>query len=210
MRNIIFIAPPAAGKGSFSNMLKEQYGYVHISTGDMLRESISSGNELGIKVKNIIDHGGLVSDDIMVDLIATKLTGIKGKPFILDGFPRTLNQAVSLDKLTKDFIVIYLEVDREIASQRMEGRYVCSCGRSYNINNPEFMPKQAGICDDCGKEIIKRKDDNAESYKVRYDTFIENAKPLSDYYQQQNKLYVIDVNRDTSLVLKDIVGVIND
>jgi adenylate kinase len=210
MRNIIFIAPPAAGKGSFSNMLKEKYGYIHISTGDMLREAINSGSDLGGKVKNIIDQGKLVSDDIMVELIATKLTDIKGKPFILDGFPRTLNQAVSLDKLTKDFIVIYLDIDEIVAERRIEGRYVCSCGRSYNVNNQEFMPKVAGICDDCGKKLIKRKDDNIESYKVRYETFIENAKPLSDYYKNQNKLFVIDVNRDTIEVLNDIIGVIND
>ena len=210
MKNIIFIAAPAAGKGSFSNILKEKYNYMHISTGDMLRDAIASGSELGVKVKDIIDNGNLVSDDIMISLIDNTLTDTKGKPFILDGFPRTLNQASSLDKLTNDFEVIYLDVDEDVAAKRMEGRLTCSCGRSYNTNHPDFMPKVAGICDNCGEKLIKRKDDNAESFKVRYASFITNTKPLMDYYKDKGKLHIIDVNRSTDAVFNDILEVIND
>lgn len=210
MKNIIFIAAPAAGKGSFSNILKEKYNYTHISTGDMLRDAISSGSKLGEMVKNIIDKGNLVSDDIMIDLINNKLTEIKGKPFILDGFPRTLNQAISLDKITNDFEVIYLDVSEEVALKRMEGRLTCSCGKSYNINHPDFMPKVSGICDKCGQKLIKRDDDNEESFKVRYASFIKNTKPLIEYYEDKGKLHIIDVNRNTMAVLNDILEVVND
>ena len=99
MKNIIFIAPPAAGKGTQSDMLTNNFGYIHISTGDMLREEIKADTELGKSIKNIIDEGKLVSDDIIITLIRNKLSNIKGKPFILDGFPRTLNQAQNLDTI---------------------------------------------------------------------------------------------------------------
>ena len=106
MKNIIFIAPPAAGKGTQSTMLKESFGYNHLSTGDMLREVVSSGTDFGLQVKNIIDRGELVSDELIISLINDKLAKIDGKPFILDGFPRTLNQAKSLDNmLDKDYEV---------------------------------------------------------------------------------------------------------
>lgn len=210
MKNIIFVAAPAAGKGSYSEILKEKYGYVHISTGDMLRESISSGSELGMQVKNIIDNGNLVSDDIMIDLIKNKITEIKGKPFILDGFPRTLNQAISLESLIDNYIVIYLDVDEDLATKRMIGRRSCSCGKSYNIYIDEFKPKVENTCDICGKELIARADDNEEAFKIRFNTFVNNSKPIKEYYEGKDRLVVIDSNRNVNEVLKDISEVIND
>lgn len=210
MKNVIFIAAPAAGKGSYSNMLKEKYGYVHISTGDMLREAIASGSELGGKVKNIIDNGGLVSDDIMIDLINNKLMDIKGKPFILDGFPRTLNQATSLERLIDNYIVIYLDIEKELATRRMSGRRTCACGRSYNIYEEAFKPKVENICDVCGKELVQRADDNIDAFQIRFDTFINNAKPIKEYYDNKGKLVIVDSNRHVDEVFKDIIGVIND
>ncbi len=211
MKNIIFIAPPAAGKGTQSTMLKERFEFNHLSTGDMLREAISSGSELGVLVKNIIDEGKLVSDDIMINLIKDKLSNLGGKPFILDGFPRTLNQAKALeDLLTKDYEVIYLDLSEEEAVGRILGRLTCSCGKSYNLNVDALKPKVEGICDGCGASLIKRGDDNAESFKVRYKSFIDNTKPLLDYYEEKNKLHKIDVNRDVEDIFKDIVEVCND
>ena len=122
MKNIIFIAPPAAGKGTQSTMLKEKFNYNHLSTGDMLREAIASGSEFGLMLKNIIDEGKLVSDDIMIDLIKGKLSNLEGKPFILDGFPRTLNQAIALESLLdKEYEVIYLDLSEEEAVNRILG-----------------------------------------------------------------------------------------
>lgn len=211
MKNIIFIAPPAAGKGTQSTMLKDKYNYNHLSTGDMLREAIASGSTLGLKVKNIIDRGELVSDDIMIDLIKDKLSSESGKPFILDGFPRTLNQAKSLDNmLDKDFEVIYLDLSEEEAIDRILGRLTCSCGKSYNLNVDNLKPKVEGICDGCGKELVKRNDDNVDSFKVRYKTFLDNTKPLMEYYEGKNKLHKINVNRNVEDIFKDIVDVCND
>ena len=209
MKNIIFIAPPAAGKGTQSQMLKEKYGYVHISTGDLLRAEIASGSELGCEVKNIIDKGNLVSDELMIDIIKSKLTEIKGKPFILDGFPRTLNQAESLDGILDDnYETIYLELSREDAVNRIEGRLTCSCGKSYNMNDEALKPKVAGICDICGKELVKRDDDNAQAFIVRYDNFLNNTKVLIDYYKNKNKLHIVDVNRNINDIFEDISRIV--
>ena len=211
MKNIIFIAPPAAGKGTQSTMLKEKYTYNHLSTGDMLREEINTGSELGLMLKNIIDRGELVSDEIIINLIKDKLTNLDGKPFILDGFPRTLNQAISLDNiLDKDYEVIYLDLDKEEASKRILGRVTCSCGASFNLNVDSLKPKVMGICDNCGKSLVKRCDDNIDSFNIRYDSFLNNTKPLLEYYEEKNKLYKIDVNRKVEDIFNDIVDVCND
>ena len=212
MKNIIFIAPPAAGKGTQSDMLKNTYGYIHISMGDLLRAEIATGSALGLEVKSIIDKGNLVSDELIIDIINSKLTEIKGKPFILDGFPRTLNQAKVLDKIIDDnYEVIYLELSKEEAIKRIEGRLTCSCGKSYNLNDEALKPKQEGICDNCGKKLVKRDDDNTLAFAVRYDNFLNNTKVLIDYYKNKNKLNVIDVNRDINAIFKDISEiVIND
>ena len=209
MKNIIFIAPPAAGKGTQSDMLMEKYGYNHISTGDMLREEIASGSELGLSVKNIIDEGKLVTDDIMIDLLKNKLSKLDGKPFILDGFPRTINQAKALDEiLTGDCIAIYLELAKEVAMKRIVGRLTCKCGKSYNIYNEQIKPKVEGICDKCGAKLIKRDDDNEESFNVRYDTFLENNTPILDFYSSKGTLVTIDVDKDITAIFADIEKVI--
>ena len=211
MKNIIFIAPPAAGKGTQSNMLKEKFGYIHISTGDMLREAINSGSEIGAEVKNIIDKGELVSDDLIIKLVKDKLTSTDGKPFILDGFPRTLNQAKSLDEiLTDDYIVIYLDLDESEAINRITGRLTCNCGKSYNVNIDKLKPKVDGICDNCGSILIKRDDDNVESFKVRFKTFLDNTDSILKYYEDKEKLIKIDVNKDVQDIFESILEVAND
>lgn len=212
MKNIIFIAPPAAGKGTQSNLLKDKYDYVHISTGDMLREIVSSNTELGEVVKNIIDKGNLVSDDLIFELLKNKLSNIEGKPFILDGFPRTLNQALFLDNNIKieNYIVIYLELSKADAVKRINGRLTCSCGKSYNLNDNNLKPKVTDICDVCGKKLVKRDDDNLEAFKIRFDVFLKNIKPLIDYYKDKNKLKVVNVNRDVNDIFREILKVVAD
>ncbi len=210
MKNIIFIAPPAAGKGTQSNLLKDKYGYVHISTGDMLREIVSSDSELGKVVKNIIDKGNLVSDDLIFKLLKSKLNSIKGKPFILDGFPRTLNQALFLDNDLKidNYIVIYLDLSKEDAIKRIDGRLTCSCGKSYNLNDINLKPKIIDICDNCGNVLVKRNDDNLEAFKIRFDVFLKNNKPLIDYYKNKNKLKVVNVNKGVNEIFNEILKVV--
>lgn len=208
MKNVIFIAPPAAGKGTQSSILKEKYGYNHLSTGDMLRETIASGSDFGKEVKNIIDKGNLVSDEVMIRLIKEKLAKV-GEPFILDGFPRTLNQAISLDSIiNSNYEVIYLDLSRECAISRIEGRLTCKCGKSYNINEDALKPKVDGICDYCGEALVKRDDDNSDAFIVRYDVFLNNTKPILDYYENKNKLHKIDVNRNVLDISNDILKVV--
>lgn len=215
MKNIIFIAPPAAGKGTHSEMLEEKYGYVHISTGDILREAITSDTELGRIVKNIIDSGNLVDDCTMINLIKNTIEKVKGKPFILDGFPRTLTQAKALDTILIDnkinYTVIYLNLDYQTAKERILGRLTCSCGKSYNIYNESLKPKLENICDYCGEKLIKREDDNEVSFEIRYKAFIENNEPILKYYNELNNLISIDVNKNIKDIFNDIIEVvIND
>ena len=211
MKSVIFIAPPAAGKGTQSSRL-EDLGYIHISTGDMLREEISSGSKLGMEIKEIIDKGNLVSDELVYELIKNKLDNIT-KPFILDGYPRTLTQAESLDNLLQElnlnnYEVIYLDLPFEEALKRALGRLTCSCGASYNIYYENLAPKKDGICDKCGESLTKRCDDNEESFKVRFETFINNTKPIKEFYENKNKLHIIDAlasNEEITDKIKEIL-----
>ena len=212
MKNIIFIAPPAAGKGTLSNLLQVNYDYDHISTGDMLREEIALESELGLRVKNIIESGQLVDDETITELLKNKLSKLTGKPFVLDGFPRTLNQAKSLkilfEELNIDYCVISLEIDEQTAMERSLGRLTCSCGRSYNMYNDALKPKVENVCDDCGNTLVKRNDDNEESFKVRFKTFLDNTAPIVDFYKELNKLYEINVNEGSDVAFKNIEKVI--
>ena len=211
MKSVIFIAPPAAGKGTQSSRL-EDLGYIHISTGDMLREEIASGSKLGMEIKEIIDKGNLVSDELVYELIKNKLDNIT-KPFILDGYPRTLTQAESLDNLLQElnlnnYETIYLDLPYEEALKRALGRLTCSCGASYNIYYKNLAPKEEGVCDKCGEELTKRCDDNEESFKVRFETFINNTKPIKEYYENKNKLHIIDAlasNEEITDKIKEIL-----
>lgn len=203
MKNVIFIAPPAAGKGTQSERLME-IGYEHISTGDMLREEISKNTVLGKEINEIITNGKLVSDELVFELITNKITNLS-KPFILDGFPRTINQAKLLDELFQklnitNYEVVYLDVSLDVALKRALGRLTCSCGSSYNIYNENLKPKLENICDKCGKVLVKRNDDNEESFKVRFETFLNNIEPIKDFYREKGRLHIIDTMLSTEEV----------
>lgn len=197
MKNIIFIAPPAAGKGTQSELLVSEFGYNHISTGDLLRLKQNDGSELGNYIKDLLSQGKFVDDDIVTDLLKEKLSSING-PFILDGYPRNIEQATRLENVLKSLnlsidAVIYLNVDSKTAMQRALGRVSCpKCNKIYNKYINEKMPKVANICDDCGIELIDRSDDNEESFKIRFDTYINQTKPLLDYYKSTGLLVIID------------------
>lgn len=208
MKNIILIAAPAAGKGTLSDLLVKKYDYLHISTGDLLREVSKETTELGQKIAKMLKNGELVTDEIVFELLENKLRQVD-KPYILDGFPRTLNQAYKYDeliqKLNKDLgIVVVLNCDYEILKKRIVGRYLCKdCGSIYNTLTGVNTPKQEGICDNCGGELYKRSDDNEESFKTRYETYLEKTKPLIDFYEKKGNLYYID-SQTTDTMLKEI------
>ena len=212
MKNIIFIAAPASGKGTLSSLLKERCGYNHISTGDLLRNIIKEKSELGLEVEKVISGGKLVNDELMFRIVREHLENIdREKPFILDGLPRTLDQAKYLDTLLSelninDYKVIYLDIDEETASKRALGRQTCTnCGASYNKFFEDFMPKEEGICDKCGKELISRSDDNEESFKVRFQTFTDNTLPILDYYRNEDKVSDIDCSKYTNDEIFDMI-----
>ena len=211
MKSVIFIAPPAAGKGTQSKALVE-LGFIHVSTGDMLREEMKNETKIGNSIKDIMSAGSLVSDEIVFELLSNKLSSIN-KPFILDGFPRTLKQAVMLDELLENlkltnYETVYLDITMEEALKRALGRLTCECGMSYNKFNKEAMPKVENICDVCGKTLSTRTDDNEESYTNRFNTFLENIEPIKNYYEDKNKLHIIDVmigKEETTERIKEIL-----
>jgi len=211
MKNIIFIAPPAAGKGTVSDYLVKNYNYEHLSTGDLLRDVIKSGSEFGKEIDKTISSGNLVSDEVIIKLVSDKLTTLnESKSFILDGFPRTLNQAKSLDEMLINMeitnnIVVYLDIDLDEALKRVLGRITCpNCKRSYNKNIEKLKPLNGNMCDDCNVELESRSDDNEDTFKVRFNTYLENTSPIIDYYKSKGILKSFDVRREPIVICQDV------
>lgn len=215
MKNIIFIAPPAAGKGTQSKLVSKKYNIPHISTGDLLRNVINSGSELGKNIKAEIDKGYFVSDEIILELLKTRLNQDDcNAGYILDGFPRNLNQAKEydnlLESLNKDVgYVILLDLDKEIAKKRIVGRLSCkNCGSVYNEYINEAMPKNKGICDKCNIELSRRSDDNEETFEERYNTYLKETEPLINYYQNKGCLYRVNSGVSLERIFEEIVRII--
>ncbi len=207
--NILLLGPPGAGKGTQAKRLEERYGMVQLSTGDMLRAERASGSALGRQVQAIMDSGQLVSDEIMIALIAQRIAGLKGKGFILDGFPRTVPQARALDDmLEKNGIaldhVIELTVDENALIDRISGRFSCKkCGASYH--DRYHRPKLEGQCDVCGsRDFIRRPDDNAETIKARLTAYHDQTAPILPYYRGKGVLRSIDGMADIEKVAQQI------
>ena len=211
MKNIIFLAVQGAGKGTFAKKLKEKYNYAHISTGDILRERSAVDDELGRKIKNLIDNGIFVPNDIIYEVIEYRITQPDCENgYILDGFPRNLEQAQGydklLEKLNKDLgVVINITIDNELLKERIIGRRICrDCGAIYNAYNPEFQPKVEGVCDKCGGEVYQRADDNEESMNTRVKTYFEVTAPVIEYYNKKGVLKTVDSSQGTEETFKEI------
>lgn len=201
--NFIFLGPPGAGKGTLAAQVAEEYGIPQISTGDIFRENIKNQTELGKKVKAIMDAGGLVSDDVVLEIVEDRLKKDDCKNgFILDGFPRTIPQAEAFEKLGIPVQVVNFEVDNELIIARLSNRRVCkSCKANFNV---KFMPpKVEGVCDKCGGELFTREDDKLESITNRLDVYRKETEPLIAFYRNLNKMTDIDSGRDSSFVLVD-------
>lgn len=213
MKNIIFIAPPAAGKGTESELLVKDFGYNHISTGELLRSKQNDGSDLGNYIKDLLSQGKFVDDEIVTVILKDKLVNIDG-PFILDGYPRNINQAEVLDNVLTELglnigAVIYLNVDVDTAMKRALGRITCpKCNKIYNKYSNDFKPMREGICDNCNVSLIGRSDDNEESFKYRFETYLNSTKPLLDYYKGKDLLFVIDKNNTPSETHEEVKKVI--
>ena len=217
MKNIIFLAPPAAGKGTLSEMLVEKYGYYHISTGDLLRKEIDSKTHLGKEVEELIKQGKYVPDEIIIELISNCITKTECKNgYILDGFPRTIVQAEKYDELLKKLgkalgVVIYIDISKQMAMKRACSRLTCpNCGRIFNKYSNEIKPKVEGICDDCGSKLIQRSDDSEETFIKRFEEYKQKTMPLYDYYKNKGFLKTIKAYESKYDTFYEVVKLIEE
>ena len=197
MLNIILMGPPGAGKGTQAKKIIDGFHLPHISTGDMFREAISQGTELGLKAKAIIERGDLVPDELTIALVKERLSKDDcANGYLLDGFPRTIPQAEALKVMGPEIgrpvtLVIDITVPDEELVRRIAGRRVCpKCGASYHIT--DMKPAVEGKCDRCGADLIQRKDDNAESLRVRLENYYKSTQPLVDYYKGEGLYHHFD------------------
>ncbi|MCK5089448.1 MAG: adenylate kinase, partial [Hyphomicrobiaceae bacterium] len=206
--------PPGAGKGTQAEIITQKRGLVQLSTGDMLREAVKNDTPIGEEASAIMETGGLVPDEIVIKIVAERLSAFDcANGFILDGFPRTLNQAAALDNLLQAQgkqldVVIEIKVDDAVVVDRISGRYMCAdCGASFHDTN--HKPKVPGVCDRCGStEFIRRKDDNAETVRNRLMAYYRETSPLIGYYFAKDKLRSVDGMAPISEVSSQIEAVL--
>ena len=217
MKNIMFIAPPAAGKGTQAELVVEKYHIPHISTGDILREISKEDSEIGKYVYETLTNGELVKDEITYKLIEDRLSKDDCKNgFIIDGFPRNLDQAKEYDKILSNLgydvgNVIYIDIDKDTLEKRITGRRICEgCNTIYNINNEKSAPKVESVCDNCGGRLYQRSDDNLEAFQTRYNMYIEKTEPIINYYKEKNVLKEVDGNDTVENIFARIDEIISE
>jgi adenylate kinase len=213
---LILLGPPGAGKGTQSQRLVEKLGIPQLSTGDMLREAVNKGTDVGLKAKAVMDAGNLVSDEIVNAIVSERIDQPDAaKGFILDGYPRTLVQADAVEQMLADKnleldCVIELEVDDNVLVERISGRYTCAkCGTGYHDTNKK--PQVAGVCDKCGSTEFKRRpDDNAETVRTRLEAYYKQTSPLIGYYYAKGKLKKVDGMADFEEVTASIEKILSE
>lgn len=211
--NILFMGPPGAGKGTQAERIVETFHVPHISTGDAFRLAMKQGTPLGQKAKEFVDQGLLVPDEITNGIVRERLLQADCENgFLLDGFPRTLQQAEALDKMLAEMgrsidHVVNLKVDRGLLLARLTGRRICkSCGATYHVLFN--APTSEAVCDKCSGELYQRSDDTEEKVGTRLDEYISKTAPLLDYYTQQSLLREVDGEKDIDVVTAEIVGLL--
>ena len=215
MLRTILLGPPGAGKGTQAAKIVEKYGVPHISTGDIFRENIKKGTELGKKAQEYMNRGELVPDDLVIEIATTRLLEDDCRNgFLLDGFPRTVYQAEKLDEFlaardSKIDKVLDIAGEKDELIARLTGRRVCkACGASFHVVN--IPPKKEGVCDFCGGELIQRADDNLETVTNRIDVYEAQTMPLVEYYEKAGNLVHIDGSTGLENVFADIVSALGE
>ena len=192
---IILLGPPGAGKGTQAELLGNKLGFTRLSTGDMLREAVRNGTDLGKEAKKYMDAGGLVPNDIIIGMMKEKIEGLSGA-FLLDGYPRTIEQADALATIVDIDLAVNIDVEDEVLVKRLTQRRSCpKCNAVYHLTNKP--PKKAGLCDACGVELYQRDDDKEETIKNRLKVYRENTFPLIDYYGKKGKLVTVKGDEGT-------------
>jgi adenylate kinase len=205
----IFLGPPGSGKGTYCSRISPILKIPHISTGDLLRENIKNETEIGLQAKEYMNQGLLVPDEIVIEILKQRIEKDDCKDgFILDGFPRTVEQARALKELTDIDVVVNLDVPHEIIIDRLSGRITCKdCGKIYHKKN--IIPKVEGFCDDCHGELFQRDDDKEETVKKRLKTYEDSTKPLIDFYKNLGILKTINKisspDETVSLILRTLI-----
>jgi adenylate kinase len=201
---IVLLGAPGAGKGTHCKRIVERYGLLHLSSGDILRQERAAGSAIGRKAQKYMDSGELVPDEVIVEMMAGAIKKAPQSGFVLDGFPRTVNQAERLDKSLASNgkridVVLNLDVDDGIVAERITGRRSCpQCGAVYHVKN--LKPKVEGICDNDGARLVQRPDDSLEVVKNRLKTYHQQTEPVVEYYKKSNTVYDIDANKDVDEV----------
>ncbi|WP_299198373.1 adenylate kinase [Thermocrinis sp.] len=209
---LVFLGPPGAGKGTQAKLLSQRMGFLHLSTGDLLREAVKNQTPLGKKAKEYMDRGELVPDELIVQLIEETMP--KDGNVILDGFPRTVNQALALEEMLKDkgekiSKVLFFDVPDEVIIDRLSGRRVCSkCGAVYHVKyNP---PKVEGVCDLCGGSLVQRDDDKEEVVRKRLEVYRKQTEPLIEFYQERGIIYKLDAGKGVEELFEEVKGLVRD
>jgi len=207
---LVFFGPPGVGKGTHGDRVSKELNIPKISTGDLFREEIKKGTELGLKVKGIIDAGNLVPDDITLEIVKNRLSKDDcGKDFIFDGFPRTINQAEQLNEITSIDIVVNFNLSRPSIIERLAGRWTCKkCGDIYHEKHR--IPKKEGVCDSCGGELYQREDQKTEAIEKRLDLYESQTKPLVEFYKKMGILIDVDCEGEIEDVSKRIFEAIEN
>lgn len=214
--NIVLMGPPGAGKGTQAKRIAHKYNIPHISTGDMLREAVAAGNDLGLKVGEIMEKGLLVPDTLMIGLVKERLSrGDARNGFILDGFPRTVEQAGALDEMLEELdrkvdVVLLVNSSEEVVVDRISSRRVCpKCGKVYNLLT--IKPQIDGLCDVDGSELVQRDDDLPETVRSRYRVYAEKTAPVIDYYSNSEVFFLdIDGSGNIDEVAGEIFGLLGN
>lgn len=205
MKNLVFLGAPGAGKGTQAKRISEKYGIPHISTGDILRANIKAGTELGKLAKSYIDKGALVPDEVIIKVMQARLAEEDCKNgYLLDGFPRTIEQAKALDGITEVTLAINIAVDGDAVVARIAGRRMCVCGESYHVST-----HPSDVCDKCGAKLYQRDDDKEETVKSRLEVYEKQTAPLIEYYSAKGVLRDVDGMKDVAEVTKEIIKVID-
>jgi len=210
---IVLLGPPGAGKGTQARVLAERLKFPHISTGDLLRQNVSAGTDLGLEAKGYMEKGALVPDELVNKMLARRfdLPDVKSG-FILDGYPRNLKQAKALDEILKNIssgidLVFYLDTSEAVIVQRLTGRRVCkSCGSNFHVKN--MPPKQSGICDNCQGVLYQRSDDNESTIRNRLEVYNKESAPLINYYNSAGKLKSLNADGEAGIVLDEMAQLI--